>query len=152
MKQKALTQSAPPGVEIRNEKPPAWIMDGCMSSFRVSVDHTVWTYGNVIFNPGGQQLPDHIIVHEATHMRQQAEIGKDEWWKRFLIDPAFRVEQEAQAYSVQYGFFCGQVHDRNKRALFLRQLASHLSGPLYQTSLSHAEAVSLIRDNAPNFK
>lgn len=141
-------------MKILNEKPPEWIMTGCLSQFRVNVERTFWTYGDTIYNPGGLELPDHIIAHEETHQRQQfayeeeveggARGGADAWWKRYLTDPRFRMEQEAEAYGKQYAFFCSRVRDRNARARFLFELTSQLSGPLYQVAVSREQAKALI--------
>jgi hypothetical protein len=72
------------------------------------------------------------------------EEGKDAWWREFLANPRFRLEQEAEAYGAQYRFFCDKVGDRNKRALFLHRLAATLSGPLYQVAVSTQQARAMI--------
>lgn len=121
-------------------------MKGCLDKFRVNVEHTFWTYGDTIYNPGGGALPDHIIAHESQHEVQQAayEGGKDAWWREFLANPRFRLEQEAEAYGAQYRFYCERVKDRNRRALFLMQIAGHLSGPLYQVAVTNQQARQMI--------
>ena len=135
-------------MQIVNSEPPEWIMKGCLDKFRVNVESTVWTYGDTIYAPGHGTLPDHIIAHESMHEFQQAAYfhqgGKDAWWRRYLAEPRFRLEQEAEAYGVQYRFFCEHVKDRNRRALFLMQIAGHLSGPLYQVAISPLKARQLI--------
>lgn len=133
-------------MKIVNTAPPDWIMQGCMSRFRVDVNNTFWTYGDTIYNPGGGTLPDHIEAHEEQHSRQQAayEGGKDAWWKEYLENPRFRMEQEAEAYGEQHRFYCGRVSDRNRRALFLHQIARSFSGPLYQVALELPQAKRMI--------
>lgn len=155
-------------MKILNEKPPEWIMDGCLSQFRVNIERTFWTYGDTIYNPGGIDIRHDIMAHEEQHMRQQAAYkapdapstvssatvegafahacgdGKDGWWKRYLAEPRFRLEQEAEAYGTQYRFFCSQVKDRNQRTRFLFMIADQLSGPLYQTAVTHAQARTMI--------
>ena len=152
-------------MKIVNGEPPEWIMKGCLDKFRVNVEHTFWTYGDIIFNPGGGALPDHILAHEEQHSRQQSnrelmlqylkpeeriaddkllDKMKDAWWREFLANPRFRLEQEAEAYGAQYRFYCERVKDRNRRALFLMQIAGQLSGPLYQAALSSTKARKMI--------
>lgn len=175
-------------MNIVNELPPEWIMDGCLSQFRVDVKNTFWTYGDTIYNPGGHELPENIIAHEETHSEQQLNFvnpdleldergmtcenhyskpfghrldngdfcagpgifpnpedkGKDAWWKRYLTVPRFRLEQEAQAYGVEYAFYCSRVKDRNFRARFLMQKVQQLSGPLYQLSVNQIQAKAVI--------
>jgi hypothetical protein len=173
-------------MKILNERPPEWIMKGCLDQFRVNVDKTFWTYGDTIYNPGGIDIPDHIIAHEEQHGRQQeayvqplnglvgalhmacerhsnewwshpladgskcdgrvgnSPYGKDAWWREYLSNPRFRLEQEAEAYGEQYKFFCDHRKDRNQRSKFCMELASQLSGPLYQLAVSHSQARALI--------
>lgn len=119
-------------------------MSGCLSQFRINVERTFWTYGETLYNPGGIAIRPDIIAHEEQHMRQQAAIGKDEWWKRYLAEPRFRLEQEAEAYGVQYRFYCKTVGDRNAHARFLHMVAGQLSGPLYQIAVSQQQARTMI--------
>lgn len=133
--------------DIIKEKPPEWIMQGCLSQFRVNVERTFWTYGYEIYNPGNIQIPDHIQAHEERHMVQQAEYegGKDAWWREYLSNPRFRMEQEAEAYGAQYKYFCKRMQsDRNQQARFLHTLAGQFSGPLYQLALTHTQATEMI--------
>lgn len=152
-------------MKIVDANPPEWIMQGCMNQFRLQPGATVWTYGDTIFAPGRDSLPDHIIAHEEQHARQQSsqelmlkyvepteriddekleDKMRDAWWREFLANPRFRLEQEAEAYGVQYRFFCERVKDRNRRALFLVQIAGQLSGPLYQVAVSSTQARQMI--------
>lgn len=134
-------------MKIINENPPAWIMTGCLNQFRVNLDHTFWTYGDIIYNPGKGTIPDHIIAHEETHMRQQEayEGGKDAWWKEYLANSRFRMEQEAQAYGEQYKFFCKYRKDRNERSRFLNSICDSFAGPLYQLALTKAQARAMVQ-------
>lgn len=153
-----------PAMTVLAENPPPWIMAGCMSAFRINPATTVWTYGNTIYNPGGKDLPDHVVAHETWHAQQQESFakvmkhtsvglstdpaefvgGKDEWWKEYLSNPRFRLEQEAEAYGKQYRFYLERIKDRNARAKFLFHLSGQLSGPLYQVALSQAQAKAMI--------
>lgn len=156
-------------MKILHEKPPEWIMQGCLSQFRINVERTFWTYGDILYNPGGIDLPDHVIAHEEQHKKQQAAYiaskplplqkgdvanyspddkqfrdGKDGWWSRYLADPRFRLEQEAEAYGAEHRFFCKRVTDRNQRARFLHLKAQQLSSPLYQVAVTHQQASDMI--------
>ena len=148
-------------MKVLNEKPPEWIMQGCMSQFRVNVERTFWTYGDTIYNPGNIDIPDHIMAHEEQHGRQQEAYigyhpddrpmggepsleGKDAWWREYLSNPRFRLEQEAEAYGEQHKFFCDRKKDRNQRERFVRVLAGQLSGPLYQLSVTGEQARAII--------
>lgn len=136
----------PGGMTILNEMPPQWIMQGCLSQFRVNPKYTYWTYGDVLYNPGELTIPDFVMVHEEQHMRQQGEYegGKDAWWKEYFANPRFRLEMEADAYGAEYRYFCKTRSDRNMRARFLHTKASQLSGPLYQIAVTHQQASDMI--------
>ena len=135
-----------PNMKILHEKPPEWIMTGCLSQFRVNVERTFWAYGDTIYNPGGILIREDIIAHEEQHGRQQEahEGGKDGWWRQYLAEPRFRLEQEAEAYGVQYKWYCKRIADRNKRAQFLHMIATQLSSPLYQLAVSQLQARTMI--------
>jgi len=108
-----------------------------------------YTYGDKIYNPSGQDLPDYIIVHEEVHMKQQEEIGGPEiWWDRYIRDQYFRIEQEVAAYAVQYRFFCKSVKDREKRHKFLSELAWILASPTYGSVITTAAAHDMIKKKA----
>src|SRR3990167_5904365 len=62
----------------------------------------VFTYGDTIYNPDGGFIDQHLEAHEATHALQQALIGVDRWWDRYIRDPVFRFRQELEAYRAQY--------------------------------------------------
>ena len=89
--------------------------------------NAVFTYGEHLHCPDERVIiSDDLIIHETIHSMQQ---GKDPeaWWQLYLIDPEFRKSQEMDAYKNQYNFYCSQVADRNKRALFAKRLADHFS-------------------------
>lgn len=134
------------GMTVREELPPEWIMQGCLSKFRVNPEYTYWTYGDILYNPGGHAIPDYVAAHEERHMKQQSEIegGKDAWWKKYLADPRFRLEQEADAYGAEYRYFCKTRPDRNLRARFLHLKAQQLASPLYQVAVSQQQASDMI--------
>ena len=137
-------------MRVLNERPPEWIMDGCMSQFRVDVNHTLWTYGDTIFNPGAFHISDSLLAHEALHSVQQREYegGKDAWWKRYLTDAEFRFQQELQAHGIEYAALKKDVKDRNQQARALTQIAQRLSGPLYQIAMPYSECMKAIREIA----
>lgn len=165
-------------MQILIEKPPEWIMTGCLNNFRLDLNTTLWTYEDTIYNPGGFNIPDDLLVHEQTHMIQQAKYAgegvaylldeghldeikipeqpvvnsADAWWKRYLSDADFRLEQEMQAYGVQYAFFCDKIKDRNKQAKFLVRLADTLASPLYQVAIGQIEARKGIKEVALTLK
>lgn len=105
----------------------------------------VFTYGDTIYAPGVPTLPPTLLEHEEVHSRQQAKLGPDKWWKKYLTDSQFRLSQEIEAYRVQYEAACSMSSDRDALARFLFGLALDLSGEMYGRLMSHAEAMKAIR-------
>lgn len=105
----------------------------------VEMPNAVFTYGDMIFNPSKSEIQDHLEHHEEVHMRQQEEIGRDEWWDKYLKDPKFRLEQEKEAYRAQYKFTM-KNYGRANASWLLKQVATDLSGPLYGNFMTYKQA------------
>lgn len=90
----------------------------------------VFSYGGVIYNPFGRHITTDLIEHEAVHFIQQ---GKDpkKWWKKYINDRQFRLDQEIQAYATQYAFVRKNVKDRELVFWCLNQCVKAISSPLY---------------------
>lgn len=107
--------------------------------------NTVFTYGDALYAPNiNFTLPQDLIVHEETHTRQQGEDPAG-WWDRYLVDPAFRLEQEVEAYRNQYRFYCKNHKGRNERFNFLRIIASDLASPMYGNLIGFLDATNRIK-------
>ena len=104
----------------------------------------VFTYGDTLYNPSGVTIPDHLIVHEQTHTKQQ--VDPVAWWDRYLKDDAFRLSQELEAYRNQYQFVKGTVNNKNIAFSFLLSVAKDLSSELYGNIISMNEAVKKIEN------
>lgn len=138
-------------MKVINEKPPVW--DKVCAAFGVLPQNVFFTYGDTIYNPDGAHIPDHILAHEEVHEVQQTKEGMtpELWWGKFLRDPQFRVDQEAEAYAKQYAFICNSIKDRNHRYRVLFDLARILSGPLYDKAITHQGAITLIKERAKKY-
>lgn len=109
--------------------------------------NAVFTYGDVLYNPSGNNPPPYLIVHESVHMEQQARIGKDEWWDRFIGDEGFRLQQELEAYQAEYKAFCKMYRDRNERNSFLRFQALMCSSAMYGKMITFPDALTKIKND-----
>lgn len=135
-------------IVIKKEKPPQWIWDKAHEMFVIDDDNILFTYGNIIFDPGNHssKLSKSVIAHEETHTKQQALLrSPDEWWEKYFSDVEFRKSQELEAYANQYKHFCTTEKNRDIRAKYLTILAQFASSPLYKLDLEFREALSAIR-------
>jgi hypothetical protein len=93
---------------------------------------TVFAYGDTIYAPYLRNpLPQHLIVHESTHFAQQRAAGSPEaWWRRYIDDPQFRLEQELEAYRAQYAAVAALSRPERRELLahICRSLASRMYG------------------------
>jgi len=103
----------------------------------------VFTYGDTVYSPSTTDLVDHLHQHESVHVNQQKQMGRDEWWAKYLVDADFRLQQEVQAYRVQYNLVAKRRNWRNTEAL-LSSIARDLSGEMYGNMLTYEEARKLI--------
>lgn len=132
-------------IKISFEKPPVY--DDICKTFSIIPRNVYYTYGDTIYNPDKLDIPPEIIAHEEVHMRQQNYNNEDAslWWGKYLREPEFRLNQEARGYGRQYEVICDIIKDRNQRNKYLFQLATSLSGPLYNNIIRHSEAMKLIK-------
>lgn len=103
----------------------------------------VFTYGDIIYNPSGEEIPRNLEKHEEVHMAQQGDRIK-EWWERYINDPKFRLDQEVEAYRVQYKYVAEHGASRDTKREFLRHIAQDLSGPIYGRIINFEQAKQLI--------
>lgn len=111
-------------------------------------ENNIFAYGGTIYNPGGRGLSRELIAHETVHFRQQAEFKKprwsrnsvESWWKKFLAEPEFRLEQELEAHREEYQEYCRRNKDRNRQVLFARLISKRLAAPMYGGLITAPEA------------
>jgi hypothetical protein len=110
--------------------------------------NVVFAWGDTIYNPGGGRLSPEIHVHEAVHgKRQGADV--EGWWRRYIAEPAFRLEEEIPAHIAQYRAFCvnhTKGNARNQRRLYLHHVAKCLASPLYGSLIRYDDARKLIKE------
>lgn len=106
---------------------------------------TVYAYGDTIYAPhlSASGLPGHLIVHETVHFGQQrAAGGPDAWWRRYIDDPAFRLEQELEAYRAQYRSVAQLP--RPERREILAHICKSLASRMYGGIVTKDQARQLV--------
>lgn len=107
--------------------------------------NTYFCYGDTIFNPDGNPIPEDVIFHESIHSKQQKEFGTPElWWTKYILDNSFRCSQEVEAFAHQLGFLRKYVPS-NVSKLVLEEMAINLSSPLYKLDITYQKAFTMIR-------
>lgn len=119
-------------------------------------ERNIFAYGGVIYNPGGGDLSPELVAHEKVHFAQQRQLngflrrnGAEVWWRRFLADTEFRLQQEVEAHRAEFVEFKRLNKDRNVRVQFLTHIAKRLAAPMYGGLVSVKIAKALIGGSRP---
>lgn len=104
----------------------------------------IFAYYPNIYNPDGVELDDYHVGHEQIHLKQQEEMGVEEWWQKYLTDSAFRLSREIPAYREQYQMYAGRVNDLERVHSYGRKLAEALSGDTYGYCIEFQDALKEI--------
>lgn len=115
----------------------------------------VFTYGDTLYVPGKHAIPGHLKIHEQTHMDQQAKLTKSAayWWELYIDSPAFRVEQELEAYGNQYAYINSQKDlTRSEKKRYLRAFATDLASEIYGQNLDVKQTMDRIVSFAKSSK
>lgn len=108
-------------------------------------ERTVFTYGDTLYNPGNHSpIPAELMAHEETHMLQQGD-DPEGWWEKYLSDVNFRLEQEIEAYRVQYKKFRKMTTNKKARSQLADRLAKDLSSPIYGNVIDYYTARQKIK-------
>lgn len=133
-------------MQIINGHPPKEVWEAVNAKWKVP-EKVFFTYGDVIYNVGNAHITPGVIRHEETHRDQQGNIqgGPAEWWRRYLVDDEFRMDQEAEAYATQYKFLCQQNRDKNWQFKALTELARMMASPMYGAMVTRSQAMTMIK-------
>lgn len=132
-------------MQIVVERPPNY--DAIVARFPDAArPGVIFTCGQTIFNPAGIEISGALKCHESVHAQRQGneEHGILEWWRRYLDEPLFRLEEELLAHRAEYRAFKGWTKDRRLVLRELETIARRLSGPLYGGLITLAQAQRFI--------
>lgn len=129
--------------EIIHDTPPKWIYEACQKKFGADFfKGTVFTYDNKIYSL--KDVLGDLLAHEIVHLDQQKRYGSaDKWWKEYLKNPVFRIEQEVEAYQNQWKW-AEENGNRQYRKALKKHIINTLSGKLYGNVLTKDEAEELV--------
>lgn len=128
-------------LKIKTEQPPN--IDLLREHFPI-VRGVLFVYGDTIFNPDRITIPPAILMHEQVHVQQQTEVDPDKWWAAYIMSEEFRLEQEFEAFEMEYLYRLGEARNRHDRRAVLVQTAARLASPLYGKLIRRKNAVTAL--------
>ena len=64
----------------------------------LSDENSIFCYGDTLYVSHSKEVPADIQFHEQVHEKQQKKYTDPEfWWTRYILDKAFRLEEELEA-------------------------------------------------------
>lgn len=133
-------------MKIVNANPPNYEKIVAAFPMVTTIYRPYFCYGDTIYNPGGAPLAPEKVVHESVHMMQQLEVGIEWWWDMYIADKAFRLQEEVDAYRMEYKEYCRLHKNREQRFVTLQNLAGQLAHELYGSLCTKAEAMAFIKN------
>lgn len=130
-------------MKFSDQKPPNW--NKLEELFGADWKDAVVTYGDTVYS--SRPISPDLEAHEAVHIRQQAGdygLNAEHWWRRYYTDPAFRLEQEIEAYQAQYDYMKKHCNNRNLLFKMRDKLARDLSGTVYGKCCDYVSAFCVI--------
>lgn len=110
--------------------------------FHIANRPVIFTWGDTIYDPMSVGVTPELKAHEGVHFSRQTNDPEKirAWWQQYLVDPAFRLDEELPAHRAEYKTFRALHRDPNARIRALYHIAAKLSGPLYGNLISDSKA------------
>lgn len=110
-------------------RPP--MFDEINAAFHVAGKPVIFAWGETIHNPARIHIAPELIVHEAIHGARQRAWGIEQWWKDYISNAYFRLDEEVHAHRAEYAYLRDHALNRRQRRGCLRTTAKRLAAPLY---------------------
>ena len=107
-------------------------------------DQNVFSYYPDVYVPSGKELDPDLALHEQIHLESQKTIGVENWWRQYLTNPSFRLQEELAAFSAQLAYG-KKVYPVKTSDQMKHDFASLLSGKQYKTGFTYHEAETALR-------
>jgi len=130
-------------VKFSYKKPPHYFILKLIFGF--DWERNIATLGDTIYVKI-KTLPDHLVEHEKTHLKQQrySKLYAVWWWIKYIVSKKFRYGQELEAYRNQWKCFILRGRSSQEKSLFMNKIAGDLSGKLYGNIVPYNIAVKEI--------
>lgn len=114
----------------------------------------IFCWGNTMHVPRPvlAAVPPELVAHEQVHALRQGH-DPEAWWRRYLVDEAFRLNEEFPAHAAEFRALCTMHRHkwndaRAMRRVFGARIAAKLASPLYGDMISIADAKALLIESA----
>lgn len=145
-------------MKISFDRPPLWsIID---ATFNVAGKPVIFAWGDTIFNPERINITKELHAHEEEHGRRQFafpceavgwELATELWWRKYIKDPRFRLQEEIPAHVEEYRMFCRLHRGGGAQKRALREIAGKLASPLYGGLITTGDAMwEILNYEEPN--
>jgi hypothetical protein len=119
------------------------IYDEICKVFPVRGKPVLFAWEDRVFAPFGGDFPPHLHAHEHVHCQRQAVFpgGVEAWWRRYLVDADFRLDEEKLGHTAEFMKRCEMLGGtRSARRAALAIVAGRLSHPMYRYRFSKTAA------------
>lgn len=106
-------------------------------------EDTVFVLVDTIYT--NNELPYDILFHELKHLMQQEYYGPLNWLDKYFKSPAFRLEQELEAYQYQLEKVLELTGDKQEHFNIMTECARNMSSDLYGKLCTYQQAVSMLK-------
>ena len=128
-------------MKIIKDYPP--LFDLIDRAFNVKGKPIIYAWGDVIYNPMGASIDEHLQTHEGAHGRRQG-VDPTDWWLQYIEDEQFRLEEEVIAHAAELGSRFSDAENRHARRAALKLVARRLASPIYGKLITPAKARVLL--------
>lgn len=133
-------------MELIRSYPPNF--DEISAAFKVKGKPVLFAWGDKIYAPTGvSKVSPHLLAHEGVHAARQAEYPSPAgWWRRYILDNVFRLEEERLAHIAEYSSMMEASSNRHERRRALSVVAERFASPLYGYAITKDDAERMLRD------
>ncbi len=134
------------GVTVIIDRPPNF--EAIRAVFPLAEgEGVVFAYGDRIYNPGGEEIPNALMQHELAHCKRQVDMdgGVEAWWDLYLTDGKFRYDEELVAHKAEYNALKAEYAGKGQNKKILEFVAGKLVAPLYGFTVGLNRAMRDIR-------
>ena len=107
---------------------------------------TCYAYGDTIYNPKKVKVGPDLLIHELKHLEAQGYTveGAKEWWKFYLEDKKFRLDEELKGYGAQLKYIKHNYNNKIYKTILFK-IADALSSSMYGKLVTFQQAETLAR-------